>query len=122
VFGLGASIAGETVFAEMTGDYLAAVGLGIVFQYFAIAPMRGLGLGKGLLAAAKADVLSLTSFEIGLLAWMALMAFVFFPGPHHLLASSPAYWFLMQIGMVIGFFTAWPTNVWLLRRGIKEAM
>jgi hypothetical protein len=30
--------------------------------------------------------------------------------------------FGMQIGMVIGFFTAWPVNVWLIRRGIKEAM
>jgi hypothetical protein len=24
--------------------------------------------------------------------------------------------------MVLGFFTAWPANVWLIRRGIKEAM
>ncbi|HWC81729.1 MAG TPA: DUF4396 domain-containing protein [Pseudonocardiaceae bacterium] len=32
------------------------------------------------------------------------------------------YWFLMQIGMIAGFFTAWPVNVWLIRRGIKEAM
>lgn len=30
--------------------------------------------------------------------------------------------FLMQVGMVIGFFTAWPANVWLIRKGIKEAM
>ncbi|MGI8449583.1 MAG: DUF4396 domain-containing protein [Streptosporangiaceae bacterium] len=122
VFGLGASIAGVTVFAEMTGDYIAAVGLGIVFQYFAIAPMRGLSLRKGLAAAAKADVLSLTSFEIGLFGWMALMAFVLFPAPHHLHADSPVFWFLMQIGMIVGFFTAWPVNVWLIRRGIKEAM
>jgi hypothetical protein len=122
VFGLAATIAGEAVSAEMTGDYVAALILGIAFQYFAIAPMRGLGLRKGLVAAAKADVLSLTSFEVGLFAWMALMAFVFFPAPDHLRPSSPAYWFLMQVGMVIGFCTAWPTNVWLVRRGIKEAM
>jgi hypothetical protein len=81
VFGLGAAIAGYTVFAEMTGDYIAAIALGIVFQHFAIAPMRGLGLRKGLAEAAKADALSLTSFEIGLFGWMALMAFVFFPAP-----------------------------------------
>jgi hypothetical protein len=122
VFGLGASIAGVTVYAEMVGDYLAAIALGILFQYFAIAPMRGLSLGKGLAAAAKADVLSLTSFEIGLFGWMAVMSFVLFPAPHHLHPDSPVYWFLMQIGMIIGFFTAWPTNVWLIRRGIKEAM
>ena len=36
--------------------------------------------------------------------------------------DSPVYWFLMQIGMTIGFFTAWPANVWLIRRGVKEAM
>jgi hypothetical protein len=122
VFGLGASIAGVTVYAEMVGDYLAAIALGILFQYFAIAPMRGLSLGKGLAAAAKADVLSLTSFEIGLFGGMAVMSFVLFPAPHHLHPDSPVYWFLMQIGMIIGFFTAWPTNVWLIRRGIKEAM
>ena len=69
----------------------------------------------------KADILSLTAFEVGLFGWMALMAFVFFPDPH-LQPDSPVYWFLMQIGMIIGFATAWPANVWLVRRGIKEPM
>jgi len=32
--------------------------VGVVFQYFAIAPMRGLGLKDGLIAAAKADFIS----------------------------------------------------------------
>jgi hypothetical protein len=122
VFALGASVAGLTLGAEYIGDYLAAVALGIVFQYFAIAPMRGLGLRKGLIEAAKADIASLTAFEIGLFGWMALMYFVFFPAPHHLHPGSPVYWFLMQIGMIAGFFTAWPANAWLIRAGIKEAM
>jgi hypothetical protein len=122
IFGLAATIAGSTVYAEMLGDYLAAISLGVLFQYFAIAPMRGLSPGKGLIEAAKADILSLTAFEIGLFAWMALTAFVFFPAPHHLHPDSPAYWFLMQIGMIIGFGTAWPANTWLIRHGIKEAM
>lgn len=99
-----------------------AISQGIVFQYFAIAPMRGLSLRKGLVEAAKADVASLTAFEIGLFGWMALMFFVFFPVPHHLRPDSPVYWFLMQIGVIIGFFTAWPVNSWLIRNGIKEAM
>lgn len=122
VFGVGATIAGLSLIPEYIGDYLAAVALGIAFQYFAIAPMRGLGLRKGLVEAAKADVLSLSAFEVGLFAWMALMQLVFFPGPHHLRPDHPAYWFLMQIGMILGFFSAWPANVWLIRKGIKEAM
>ncbi|MCW2531890.1 MAG: Membrane protein, partial [Blastococcus sp.] len=76
---------------------------------------------KGIVAAAKADILSLTAFEVGLFGWMALMAFVFFPNPH-LMPTSPVFWFLMQIGMIVGYFTSWPANVWLIRRGIKEAM
>jgi Domain of unknown function (DUF4396) len=28
----------------------------------------------------------------------------------------------MQIGMIIGFATAWPANTWLIRKGIKEDM
>ena len=121
VFGLGLTIAGEALFVEYIGDYLLAVALGLVFQYFAIAPMRGLSLGPGLVAAAKADILSLTAFEVGLFGWMALQPYVFFPD-HHLHPDSPVYWFLMQIGMIIGFGTAYPVNAWLIRKGIKEAM
>ena len=121
IFGLGATIAGHALYAAFVGDYLAAVLLGIVFQYFAIAPMRDLSVREGLTAAAKADIISLTAFEVGLFGWMALMYFVFFPSPH-LHPDNPVYWFGMQIGMIVGFATAWPANVWLIRRGIKEAM
>ncbi len=37
-------MAGLALGAEYVGDYIAAIALGIVFQYFAIAPMRGLSL------------------------------------------------------------------------------
>lgn len=84
--------------------------------------MRGLGLRKGIVAAAKADILSLTAFEVGLFGWMALQALVFFPEPHAIHPDSPVYWFGMQIGMAVGFLTACPVNSWLIRHGIKEAM
>jgi hypothetical protein len=69
-------------------------------------------------AALKADTLSLTFFEVGLFGWMALAYFVLFPAPGHLHPDCPGYWLLMQIG----FVTAYPVNLWLIRRGIKEAM
>ena len=122
IFGLGLTIAGATLGAEYAGDYILALVFGVIFQYFAIAPMRGLGLKDGLIAAAKADVISLTAFEVGLFGWMAVMAFVLFPAPHHLMPSSAVYWLLMQVGMIIGFCTSWPANVWLVKRGIKVPM
>jgi hypothetical protein len=122
IFWLGLTIAGVTLGAEYVGDYIFALAFGIIFQYFAIAPMRGLGLKDGLIAAAKADFISLTAFEAGLFGWMAIMTFVLFPAPHQLMPSSAAFWFLMQIGMIIGFFSSWPANVWLVNRGIKVPM
>ncbi|OBB99232.1 DUF4396 domain-containing protein [Mycobacterium sp. 852002-40037_SCH5390672] len=121
IFALGLKLLGRALLPEYLGDYVAALALGVVFQYFAIAPMRGMGFRDGMVAAAKADVLSLTAFEVGLFGWMAVMAFVLFPSPP-LHPDTPTYWFLMQIGMIVGFATAWPANVWLIRRGIKEAM
>jgi hypothetical protein len=65
---------------------------------------------------------ALTAFEIGLFGWMGIMAFVLFPAPHHLTPSSASFWVLMQVGMMVGFATSWPANVWLLKRGINVPM
>lgn len=121
VFWTGWTIAGATLWPEYILDFALAYLLGIVFQYFAIAPMRNLGFKKGILAAIKADTLSLTAFEVGLFGWMALTYFIFFSAPH-LDPTKPTYWFMMQVGMILGFFTSYPVNVWLIKRGLKEAM
>jgi hypothetical protein len=49
-----------------------------VFQYFTIAPMRGLSLGKGIVASIKADALSLTAWRCGMYGFMAIAHFVIF--------------------------------------------
>lgn len=121
LFGVAATIVGQPLYAEYVGDYAVAISFGIVFQYLVIPPMRGLPLRKSMIEAAKSDVIALSAFEIGLFGWMALIRFVFFTDPH-LAPTSPVYWLFMQLGMILGFATAWPANVWLIRRGIKEAM
>ena len=42
IYAFAFAVAGQVLFAEYIGDYVLAIALGIVFQYFAIAPMRGL--------------------------------------------------------------------------------
>lgn len=122
VFTLALSIAGVSLWASYLLDYAFAFGLGILFQYLAITQMCELRFGTAIGRAVRSDTISLTSFEVGLFGWMALMFFVFFPHPDNLEPNSAAFWFLMQIGMIIGFITSYPTNIWLIRRGIKEAM
>ena len=105
---------------EYLGDYILAYAFGIVFQFFAIAPMHHLSFLPGMQAAIKADRLTLTAFEIGLFGWMAGSYFVLFHPP--LKPNQPVFWLMMQIGMVLGFITSYPANWLLIRLGIKEAM
>lgn len=121
VFAGAPTIAGIALWPEYIIEYMLAFTFGIAFQYFSITPMRSLGVREGIVAALKADTLSLTTFEIGMFGWMALVRFVFFPGAH-LQPDDPVFWFMMQIGMVFGFATAFPVNGWLLKAGIKEPM
>lgn len=118
VFFSGLAIAGSVFAGQLVLDYAFAFLLGIVFQYYSIVPMRGLQPAEGIKAAVNADFWSLTAFEVGLFAWMALTRFVFF-GPS-LQPDSATYWFMMQIGMIIGFATAFPMNWLLIKSGVKE--
>jgi Domain of unknown function (DUF4396) len=121
LFVLGATLLGSPLYASFAADLFLAWLLGIIFQYFSIKPMRNLSSGQALVAALKADTLSILAFEVGLFGWMALTYFVFFPSPH-LEPTSPVYWFMMQIGMIVGYFTSYPMNHFLVRWGLKEAM
>lgn len=121
VFYFGLSILGVALYAGYVADFTLAWIFGIAFQYFVIKPMKHLTPTEGLIAAIKADTLTIIAFEIGMFAWMALVYFVFFPHPHLMPTQGP-YWFMMQLAMVIGFITSLPVNRWLLKAGLKEAM
>jgi uncharacterized membrane protein len=116
-----AAEAPNTLMAMYVADFTLAWSFGIVFQYFSIVPMReDVGRLAGIWQAIKADTLSIVAFQLGLFGYMALYHLVFWQPP--LTVASPTYWFMMQIGMIVGFFTAWPVNTWLIKRGIKEKM
>jgi len=113
-------IFGSQLAAEWTVEYIAAFTLGIIFQYYAIKPMKNLSIKEGFAAALKADALSLTFWQIGMYGWMAISYFLIF---HRLLkATEPVFWLMMQFGMLLGLITALPVNWWLIKKGIKEAM
>jgi hypothetical protein len=111
---------GHRIFGTWALDYALAFLLGIAFQYFTIVPMRRLSPGKGIIAAVKADFLSLTAWQVGMYGWMAIATFVIFG--REIPKTDPVFWFMMQIAMLAGFLTAYPVNWWLLRSGIKEVM
>ncbi len=115
-----ATLFGSRIYAAWALDYVLAFSIGIGFQYFTIVPMRHLTVKKGIVAALKADTLSLSAWQIGMYGWMAIAVFGIFG--HEVSKTDPVFWFMMQIAMLLGFATSYPVNWWLLRRGIKEQM
>ena len=108
VYGTSASIRDESIWAELLIDYAFALLFGIVFQYFSIAPMSGHYGPRTIWRAAKADVLSLTSFEIGAFGWMVVYQVGIWE--YRLEMTTWTYWWMMQAGMAMGFMTAAPVN------------
>jgi hypothetical protein len=80
---------GHKIFGSWVVDYGLAFVLGIAFQYFTIAPMRGLSLEQCLFAAIKADTLSLTAWQIGMYGWMAIATFLIFG--HEIPKTDPVF-------------------------------
>jgi Domain of unknown function (DUF4396) len=118
------SLFAEKMFAVWIVDFLFAFVFGIVFQYLTIAPMRGLSFGPGIVAALKADTLSLTAWQVGMYGFMAVAQYAYFrPLLGQMLeVNTPEFWFTMQIAMLAGFVTSYPVNWWLIEAGIKEKM
>lgn len=118
------SLFDDKTYAVWVIDFIFAFGFGIVFQYFAIVPMRHLSPGQGIVAALKADTLSLVAWQIGMYCVMAYLQFDIFknsfggPAP----VDSVEFWGAMQLAMIAGFITSYPMNWWLIRIGIKERM
>lgn len=121
IFATGATILVSELWSSFVWDFVAAWTLGIVFQYFTIKPMRDISARNAIWDAIRTDTLSILTFQVGMYLWMALVFFKFFPHPH-LHPNEPAYWFMMQTGMVLGFLTAYPMNLLLLKLGWKQAM
>jgi len=75
---------------------------------------------KTFIRAAKADFASLTAFEIGLFGWMAIYQVGIWDW--RLGMVNTVYWWMMQVGMILGFVTSYPMNWVLIKYGIKEPM
>ena len=126
LFAIGGSVAafvgGSEFGTKLLVDFVLAYVLGIFFQYFTIAPMRSLSFSKGIVAAMRADTMSISSFEVGMFAWMGFTRFVLFPEPGRIYPNMVVFWFMMQIAMMVGCATSFPANSWLLRKRWKETM
>jgi hypothetical protein len=118
------SLFSEKIFAVWILDFILAFGIGVAFQYFTIKPMRDLSVGQGIVQALKADIASISAWQIGMYGLMAVIQFAWFKPAFGGTApvNSSEFWFGMQLAMLAGFCTSYPVNWLLIRAGVKEKM
>lgn len=96
---------------------IAALAMALLFAYDRAAGVSG-GARVPLGAAAAAAVLTVLAFDIGMGGWMLLLHFNELMPP----ATEATFWFLMQIGIVLGLVTGYPAVAWLTRRRIAAPL
>ncbi|MFG2059758.1 DUF4396 domain-containing protein [Micromonospora sp. NPDC048930] len=117
IFNLGIDSAIEPLRPLYIGDYLGAVAVGVAFRYATEAHTGGRRVWAAIRAVVREDLLTVSTVELALFIWIALLEhFVF---GETLRPSNPVFWFIHQIGLIIGFFAAWPVTSWLIHRGIR---
>jgi hypothetical protein len=69
---------------------------------------RGISMGSALAAA----FITVAAFDVGMVGWMLLLHFNDLMPP----VTDSTFWFLMQMGVILGLLTGYPAVSWLLRR------
>lgn len=110
VIASGITIAGIDLWVMIIVIGTLAIMLLFVYERSAArAAQRRLTVG----AAALAAVVTVLAFDIGMGGWMLLLHFNELMPP----ATEASFWFLMQLGIVLGLLTGYPVVKWLASRG-----
>lgn len=106
VLASGLTIAGISLWVMII--VIGALAMTLLFAYERLATRTrqgGIPVGTAVVAA----VLTVLAFDIGMGGWMILLHFNQFMPP----ANEGSFWFLMQVGIVLGMLTGYPVVKWL---------
>jgi hypothetical protein len=116
------ALAGSLLYTEYAVDFVFAYAIGILFQYIPIRQANTeMTPAEAWKDAIKAESLSIIAFEVGLFGWMAFFSLGLFANGV-INPTMPVYWLMMQIGMILGHFTSYPANWFLVKWGVKAGM
>lgn len=109
VIASGLTIAGIDLWVMILA--IAALAMALLYA-FERAIGRPSSAGASVGAAAVAAIITVLAFDIGMGGWMLVLHFnELMPA-----ATEASFWFLMQIGIVLGLVSGYPAVAWLARR------
>ncbi len=112
VVAVGWTIAGMAMWPMIL--VIAVLVIAMLAVYERVASRRATGQARGLTigAALVAAVITVVAFDVGMVGWMLLLHFNGLMPP----VTEGTFWFLMQLGVIVGLMTGYPAVQWLLRR------
>ncbi|WP_295656663.1 DUF4396 domain-containing protein [uncultured Nocardioides sp.] len=113
VAAVGWTIAGMAMWPMILVIAVLAIAMVAAFVHLSGRPGQSAGMGGVSVGAALvAAVITVAAFDVGMVGWMLLLdANSLMPA-----VTEGTFWFLMQLGVVVGLATGYPAVRWLLRR------
>jgi uncharacterized protein DUF4396 len=115
-----AAVFGIAGLAEVALEYVLGFAFGwTIFQALFMRDMAGGSYRRALTGTFLSELLSMNLLMAGMVPTvMALRAHI----PSAADPLSPSFWFVMSIGLLVGFIVAYPMNWWLVANHLKHGM
>jgi hypothetical protein len=115
-----ASVLGITGPAEMVLEYVLGFAFGwTIFQALFMRDMSGGSYGAALKGTFMSELLSMNLLMAGMMPTMMILR-RYVPSADNPL--TPNFWFVMSMGLLVGFIIAYPMNWWLVANHLKHGM
>lgn len=113
VVAVGWSIAGLAMWPMIIVIFILATLMLAAYELASDAGRAGRGRRMTWATALFAGAVTVAAFDVGMVGWMLVLHFNdLMPA-----VSEGSFWFLMQIGVIVGLATGYPVVKWLLSRG-----
>jgi hypothetical protein len=114
------SVAGLTDMAEVILEYVLGFAFGwTIFQALFMRDMAGGSYRRALTSTFVPELLSMNLLMAGMVPTVMILK-------AHIQSASdpttPRFWFVMSMGLLVGFVTAYPINWWLVANHLKHGM
>ena len=115
------SALGLPMWVDLIVEYVAGFGFGLfVFQALFMKDMMGGSYRAALRSAFVPEWLSMNMMAAGM---FPVMIFLMMGRDMRAMdPPTPQFWAVMSLGVIVGFFVAYPVNVWMVAKNLKHGL
>ena len=112
---------GLPMWVDLIVEYVAGFAFGLfIFQALFMKDMMGGSYRAALRGAFLPEWLSMNMMAAGMFPVMTLL--MMGRDMRAMEPTTPQFWAVMSLGVIIGFFVAYPVNVWMVSKNLKHGL